>query len=488
MENQSESREKIDVNVKVLIHAAIMCAFMFGFKFVPPIGTITPYGMAVLGVFLGLIYGWSFVGLLVPSLIGLFGLSFAGYGTVEKVALAMINNSTVFMMLVGSLAFMALMQSKAADWLMAKIISSPIAKKSPMYAVMIILAATLLINSLGGNMIFYFGIFPIMVATVKKCGYKVGDKFSVMFLLGFMTCIQLGMCFRPFIGWGLMTVGTMMQLTQTAVSYGAWMIVMAILFVLFLITYPLLMKAMGCDFDKLANVDIVEAFGVDPDAKMNLTQKIVLTAMAIFLIVVIGGSVLGTKLGPIYTYYTSISVAGMMVLFWIAMTIIKVNGKPMLNLREASAMFGWDMLFLVAIALLISSVLTSAETGISAWLGAVVGPIFAGKSPVVFLIVLAVVTLFLTNVANNIAVCYLMMNITASMYLNGMPIDIMAASMIISIMAVIAFLTPASSMPGAMLHACDALTPKAMYQYTPIFLVYFCVLATAVFVVGGLLF
>lgn len=488
MANQIMEKEKIDVNGKTLLHTAVMCVLMFGFRFIPPIGTVTEYGMAVLGVFLALIYGWSFIGLLWPSLLGMFGLAFAGYGTVEQVALAMFNNSSIFMMMVGSLAFMALMQSKAADWMMAKIISSPIAKKSPIYAVMIIFAATLLINSFGGQMIFYFGIFPIMVATIKKCGYKVGDKFSVMFLLGFMACIQLGMCFRPFVGWGLMTVGTMMQLTQTSISYGAYMIIMLVLDLAFLFTYPLLMKVMGCDFDKMATVDITAAFGVDPNAKMNLTQKIVLTAMAIFLIIVIGGSVLGTKLGSLYTYYTSISVAGMMILFWIAMSVIKINGKPMLDLREASSMFGWDMLFLVAIALLISSVLTSAETGISAWIGSIVGPLFAGKSPVVFLIVLSALTLLLTNVANNIAICYIMMNVTASMYLNGLPVDILAASMIISIMSVIAFLTPASSMPGAMLHACDALTPKAMYQITPIFLIYFLVLATAVFIIGGMIF
>lgn len=82
------------------------------------------------------------------------------------------------------------------------------------------------------------------------------------------------------------------------------------------------------------------------------------------------------------------------------MTVIKINGKPMLDLREASGMFGWDMLFLVAIALLILSVLTSAGTGISAWIGSVVGSLFTGKSPVVFLIVLAALTLFLANVAN----------------------------------------------------------------------------------------
>ena len=129
---------KVDVNAKTLVRTAIMCLFMFCFRFIPPFGTVTEYGMAVLGVFLGLIYGWSFIGLMFPTLLGMFGLTMAGYGSIEKVAIDMFSNSSILMMMVGSLCFMVLMQSKAADYIMAKIIGSDIAKKSPMYTVMII--------------------------------------------------------------------------------------------------------------------------------------------------------------------------------------------------------------------------------------------------------------------------------------------------------------------------------------------------------------
>ena len=488
MSTEAKISGKVDVNIKTIVHVAIMCLFMFGFRFLPTFSTVTEYGMAVLGVFLGLIYGWSFVGLMFPTLLGVFGLALTGYGTVEQVAIAMFSNSSILMMMFGSLCFMVLMQSKAADYIMAKIIGSNLAKKSPMYTVVIIFGATLLINNFGGQMVFYFGIFPIMVSTLKKVGYPIGDRFSVMFLTGFMACIQLGMCFRPFVGWGIMTVGTMMQLTQSQISYGAWMIIMVVVDVLVMISYPLFMKLVGCDFQRLAEVDIAQAFGVDTNQKMNLAQKIVLAAMGVFLLVVIVFSVAGNKLGALNTAYMQISIIGMMILFWIVVTIVKINGKPLLNLREASTMFAWDMLLLVALALLISSVLTSTETGISAWIASLLGPIFAGKSPVVFLIVLAALTLILTNVANNIAICYIMMNVTAAMYLNGLPVNILAASMIISVFAVLAFLTPASSMPGAMLHACDALTPKDIYKIMPAILLYFLVLCTFLFVVGGMIF
>ena len=37
------------------IKFGIVLLFMFGFRFLPPIGSITPYGMAVLGIMIGAI-------------------------------------------------------------------------------------------------------------------------------------------------------------------------------------------------------------------------------------------------------------------------------------------------------------------------------------------------------------------------------------------------------------------------------------------------
>lgn len=81
-----------------------------------------------------------------------------------------------------------------------------------------------------------------------------------------------------------------------------------------------------------------------------------------------------------------------------------------------------------------------------------------------------------------------MMNLVAAMYLNGFPVDILAATMIISTFSVLAFLTPASSMPGAMLHGCEMCTPKAVYKIMPVILCYFVVISLATFIIGGMVF
>ena len=59
MANAIENKKR-DLTV---LHVLISIAIMLVVGMLPPIGTITPVGMKVVGVFFGAIYGWSQFGL-----------------------------------------------------------------------------------------------------------------------------------------------------------------------------------------------------------------------------------------------------------------------------------------------------------------------------------------------------------------------------------------------------------------------------------------
>ncbi len=57
------SKKAIQMNsVQEIFVFVISLTFMFLFRFIPPFGTVTPYGMALLGIFIGVIFGWCFGG------------------------------------------------------------------------------------------------------------------------------------------------------------------------------------------------------------------------------------------------------------------------------------------------------------------------------------------------------------------------------------------------------------------------------------------
>ena len=56
------------------IHYLVVFILCFLFRFVPPVGQITPYGMGILGTFIAAIYGWSTIGMVWTSFMCLTGI------------------------------------------------------------------------------------------------------------------------------------------------------------------------------------------------------------------------------------------------------------------------------------------------------------------------------------------------------------------------------------------------------------------------------
>ena len=63
------------------IHYVIMLVLVACGWLLPAGEVITPMGMKAIGIFAGLIYGWIFIDLIWPSLLGLVLLSFTGRGS-----------------------------------------------------------------------------------------------------------------------------------------------------------------------------------------------------------------------------------------------------------------------------------------------------------------------------------------------------------------------------------------------------------------------
>ena len=81
-------------------HILIMFVLMFGIGYLPAFGSITPMGMKVLGVFAGLVYGWCFIDLTWPSVLGFVALGTTGSMTMMSAITMAFSNQTVLTLLI----------------------------------------------------------------------------------------------------------------------------------------------------------------------------------------------------------------------------------------------------------------------------------------------------------------------------------------------------------------------------------------------------
>lgn len=467
------------------LHFAITLAIMLLFRFIPPIGSITPYGMAIIGIFIGMIYGWSVDAgnLIWTSLLGLFALALTDYGTAGNALAAAFGNESVMLMLLGMFFLGMLQDSNLTQWLSNKLLSAKFTHGRPWLLTALIVIGPALATILVNQTLVALIMFVVYQSIFEQAGYKKGDLYPAMVLMGFMVVCSVAFSLLPFRGWCLMTVGMAMQ-SGVDINMGGWIISETVTLIVTCIGWMVVMFITpGCNVDRLKNVDITK---YQKELKpLNKRQKVVLF---ILIANIVGCIFLSFAAGDtgIRMYFGKIGVYGW-VIFLIALAMIwKVDGEPVLNKKTAPSYFYWDLILVVASAMVVAGQITDEATGITAAIGQLIAPLF-GLSNFMFLFILGMITFILTNFANNVAVTITMMTIAMAMAAQA-DFNLQAALMVITVYGVIGLLTPAGSVNGAMIHAHEFTTTKSAYISGIIMIVFLTIVMALVLIPLGMKF
>lgn len=127
---------------------------------------------------------------------------------------------------------------------------------------------------------------------------------------------------------------------------------------------------------------------------------------------------------------------------------------------------------MIGVGVMLGTLVTSEGTGVAAWMGIVLGPVLSSMNNTTLYIVLAVIGFVMTNLLNNNAVIVILSSTIVSMYTQGFISDPVLAIMVVIASTAFGFLTPASSMYGAMIHGQNFITGQSAYKYGMILLIF----------------
>lgn len=171
--------------VKV-VHIVISLAIMILFKFIVPASDpLTPLGVEVIGIFLGMLYGWLIANdSFWPSIFGLILLGLSDYSTVGGVLKDGFGNSTVLLIFF-FYAFTNIISSAGITEYVARwIVSRKVVQGRPyLLTLMIFLAMcalVIMISCAAATMV----IFPIIKEVCRLYGVKPGNKWASFTLVG----------------------------------------------------------------------------------------------------------------------------------------------------------------------------------------------------------------------------------------------------------------------------------------------------------------
>lgn len=456
-------------------HIVITLLLMFGFGQLPAVGTITPLGMKLLGIFLGLIYAWSATSLLWPSLLGIVAVISTGMYSAKEFFKLSFGNDTV-VLLIFMMVFAAMIDELGLIRFIAAWFTSRkfVAGKPWLFTFIFLVGAfigAVFVNGFPVVLIFWSIFYKI----AEQVGFKPYDKYCTLMLVGVVfAAMTVGASVMPYRLAGLLMISTVQAAAGTSVGFTQFILFNLPTGAALIGAYVLICKyILRPDVGPLKKLDgtLVSKEELCLDKK----QKLAVLLLAVLIVLMVLPEVL-PKTWALQQLLAQLGMGSITILMVVVGCLIKIDGQPIMKFDKMIAKgVTWDVVILFAIVLPLSSLLTSEATGITPFLVGVVSPFLSHLSPVIMIIVVTAVLTVLTNLANNAVLSVIFINILCPLSI-AMGIDPVPIALSFLWFSQFAYMTPAASAPAAIIFGnTNWIKAKDVYKLWPLWVMLYVV-------------
>lgn len=437
---------------KAYIYSLISIVIMFGFRYIPPIESITPIGMQILGILLGAIFAYCTVGMIWPSILALILLGLVdGYNTIDVFRDSF--GHTVVLYMFGLLLFGSILESSGLTELVSKwLITRKFAIGKPWILSSLILFAAFFCGLFIGMIPPTIICWTIVYGICNKLGYKKGDKWPTYMLFGILFLSTIASVVLPFqlgvvTNFGILNQASGGAETYQYIPYLTFSIIFSlVVFISYILLGKFIIKPDVSAFTSNTELFEHEKF------ILNKNQKIV---VGLFVILVAG--LIAPSFLPDGNYIRNIMYrigATGWTTFVIGIGIfIRTDNRPFVDFGLMSAKgVIWDIIFMMAAVFTLSAALTSNETGVQSFIAENLSPVVVGFNPYIFLILAVLLTTIAANLINNIAICAIFIPIAYTLS-HIVSFNLIALVTLMIYVGNACFLLPSSSPQSAMIYS-----------------------------------
>jgi Di- and tricarboxylate transporters len=464
--------------------SAIGLLFMFGFGLLPPIEPLTSLGMQIAGIFIGLIFLLCLVDIVWPSMLGLIALGMTEYCSVEEAISSGFGSELVWMMLIILVLAEAINMSGLGEVIARWLITRRFLNKRPVLFTLVYIIGLGLCSLLVSSTAAVIMGWVIFYDIADMVGYKKGDRYSTLMILGtFMSCIMYEGLFA-FQSWWLVLGETFRDMTGYGINYVTYFILGFIIETLINILFVLSMKyVFKCDFDKLNEVDIKKLEG-EGELKLNFLHKFFLLCFGM-IVAYVFVTIICPPQWPFIALLNRITQSGWFAIVLCLAMIVRWKEEPALDFsKTASTGLSWNILMMCAAIIPVARALTSDATGMKEMLNNLLSPIFSGMNPVVFIITLIVMMMILTNVGSNMATGVVLMTVIIP-FVGDYYFSPALIGMIIIFVATMGFILPGSSGMAPYLYGNDWIQVRDIYRYGLFYCLLFLICSVPVYLAAS---
>lgn len=441
---------------------------MFGSQYLPAVGGLPAEGMQIAGIFIGTLLLWLFVDTTWPSVLSMIALCLSPLYTYSQVMSGSWGNWIVSFLIYSNMVTYILTQSgflkRCATWF----ITRPLAKKSPWLFLGLLFLAPLVIGAFMSPIPTFVVFVPIIEQIFIALGYTKGEKVPQLLTLGVLATTSISTSTTPIAHtFPILAMSLYAKDTGASIdflSYTAAGVVSGL--VMFVGIFLLFRFVFRPDLSKIQELD-VESLKQEQDS-LSIQEKISLSTFAVVVLLWMLPGILKYSFPTIATFLNSLGTPVPAMIGVVILSLIRVEGKPMLNFKEvASKGVPWNAIILVAATMILSSALTNEDAGITNTLIGLINPLVQNMSSSIFVFIVILLTTILTNFISNTVAVTMLYSIALPIVFAAPDMGVNAAALasMIGAASCVAIATPPSTAHAALASGTGWLDTKIMFSH-----------------------
>lgn len=453
----SDKKELVKTGYKPTqyINIAITLLLMFGFGYLPPFSSLTPVGMKLLGVFLGVIYGYSTCEVIWPSLFAFVAFGLSGYVTMDAGIASMMGGSIVFQIITQYFTAGAIVIYGFGKWFVRWSLSQKMFKGKPLFYtwcfMFIFMWSGIVISQISMALLLY----AIWGDIADSCGYDKKSSFRYYGFGGILVGLMMGGAMIPYKSWMLGLATTWANVTGGNINLGLMFLITGICGTIVITAYVFLgAKLFKVDFSIMEAFD-VEKLGEESKHLRPRAKRIICVYLVTMLLAIFAGTFTSNAFSKFLN--NTLTLGGLYCICSAILMVIpsgEADGKAAIvfnDIKHSDAAVSWPVIMMCAVTIPLATALTNEATGVLPWLTGIFAPVFEGRSPLFILAFTIVVMMILTNVGSNIAFGNAMIPVISPFVIASGMNPVVAGAALVWV-ANMGLVLPGSSAPASIFH------------------------------------
>lgn len=423
---------------------ALLAIFLF--RFVPAPAGLSSDGMQVVGIFLGTLLLWIFVGIDWPSLLCLAALTLVPTLDPAQVFASSFGNETFTFLLFTFMLTYALSQTTIIKRIALTFITSNWAQKGAWQLALLFLLSVLLMGLFISPTVLFFIMLPILEEIYEILSLKKGSSFASMLMIGLVVSCSLSSGMTPIAHvFPVIALGIFESIANVTISYAGYMAFAIpaglLIFLFMLLLFRFVLKPDMTQFKQLNKADFKQTVS-DPITKR---EKIILFVFTVVILLWVAPGIIAPILPGVAELIESFGTAIPPLAGVVVLAMVRLEGKPLLVINEAITKgVSWPSLIMAASTLAIGSALTNEKIGLIAYVSNVMAPIAQGLAPLLIVALFITWATFESNIGSHMVTAQVVTSVAVPIALSSNAIEAASLAAVIGLVASIGSATPPS--------------------------------------------